>query len=155
MRPLVSFLLAALLLLPNAGCRGLFGSDDDEAPDFEFLNTEWNLEAFRDADGKDSNVGSQGTRLMFLEGDRAEGLVYYTNGGGVVTTYTAIYELGPDGFLAMSHPNYADVITNMPADTRWVEFHSGLANATAYEIEGDELRIIHDGIQALIFKGTR
>ncbi|MFQ5707868.1 MAG: META domain-containing protein [bacterium] len=117
------------------------------------VDTEWDLQSFEVVGVGESDIGSQGMILVFTNDGRLEGRARTIKGDLSVpgNSYGGVYEVGSDGSLSIEITHTTEL--GLPAGSRYEEYLQTLRNASAYEIEGNRLRIFYDDqTKALNFK---
>jgi hypothetical protein len=147
-----------ILILNFFGALILFGfntctNDPVTVTDKTLVNTKWNLQYFEIIDVAESAIGSQGIIFIFMKDSSLEGESKTIEGDLSVpgNSYGGLYEVGSDGSLSIEITYTTE--GGLPPGSRYDEYIQALRNASAYEIEGNRLRIFYDGgTKALNFK---
>ena len=149
MKTLILNIFGVLILFGLYAC----SDNSDNANDKTLVDIKWDLQSFEIVGGAESDVGSQGIILKFTKDGQVEGEAYRVYGDPDVpgNSYGGVYEVGLDDSLSIKQTYTTQV--GLPAGSRYTEYFQALRNASAYEIEGDKLRIFYDGrTKALNFK---
>jgi hypothetical protein len=138
-----------ILILNFFGALILFGfntctNDPVTVADKTLVDTKWDLQSFEIIDVAESAIGSQGIILMFKKDSSLEGESKTIEGDLSVpgNSYGGVYEVGIDDSLSIKQ-TYTTLV-GLPAGSRYTEYFQALRNASAYEIEGNRLRIFYD-----------
>ena len=133
--------IALLLLLAACELVGITGRADGQ----EDLIGTWRLTAFEEADGTETDVGSEPLIVTFQQDSTL-------TGHGEQNSFGGKFEVEEE---ELTITTYGSTLAGIPEGSRYLEFIAALRGATSYEVGGNQLRIVYDGGKALIFEQER
>ena len=141
-----------------AACELVGITDKNGADSQEGLVGTWRLTAFEEADGTETDVGSEDITLTFAAEDSLTGWSFRGRRpeASPANEYFGTYEAGPDGSFMIGSPEKGTRPASTEVGTlpgsRYEEYLAALGEAASYKIEGDRLRINYGGGKALLFR---
>ncbi len=132
--------IAFSAILCAAACINVSNSSK---PDKELIGTVWDLQSFEETGGTTTPVGSQGITLVFSKnGSIIEGKSYTIQGETIPgNAYGGVYGIEKDRGIVID--SLWSTKVGLPAGSRYNEYLEALDNASAYEIDGNKLRIYY------------
>ena len=144
-----TLVLLSTVLLISLGCRNQVTEDEEPV---DLVGPLWALEAFEQANGIQTTIGSQAFYIAFFGDGSVEGFSETIEdpdweGNDYFTTYVT----APPNLIEIVPARTTEILRPLPHQSRWFEFQRALAFAESYEIIDNELRITYDRGQHLIF----